>query len=361
MFPPGSIRRVHLEVTSACNARCPQCARNLDGGPALPGLPVTQLRLADVRAIFPADFLRRLRAVRLCGNYGDPALAADLLPICAHFKAANPALRVGLHTNGGVRPPGWWRELAGCVDFARFGIDGLADTNHLHRRGVDWAPLMENVRAFLGAGGRGEWDFLVFRHNEHQVEAARALAAELGFAQFTAKRTRRFLREGRRTDRQPVRSPRDGAVEFFLEEPRDPAWRNEAVHAAAAEWSSPEEYARYLGATPIACRAAAQREIYVSAQGEVFPCCWLAQVQGDAPGEDARQTIALLGATAGGRRSLDGRAQPAESIAAGPFFRAVAAGWTADPGEGATRLRTCAKQCGAHDFFAAQFAVRPEM
>ncbi len=354
MFPPSSIRRVHLEVTSACNARCPQCARNVDGGAVLPGLPVTQLRLADVQAIFPADFLQRLRAIRLCGNYGDPALAADLLPICAHFKAANPKLRVGLHTNGGVRPPAWWRELAGIVDFARFGIDGLADTNHLYRRGVEWERLMENARAFLGAGGRAEWDFLVFRHNEHQVETARALATELGFASFAAKRTRRFLLGGQRTDRQPVRSARDGTVEYFLEEPRDPAWQNDAVQAAATEWSSPEEYARYLAETPIACRAVAQGEIYVSAQGEVFPCCWLAQVQGDAPGEEARQTLALLTATPGGRQRLDGRARPAEAIAAGAFFHAVAEGWE----EGKPRLRTCAKQCGAHDFFAAQFAGR---
>ena len=242
------------------------------------------------------------------------------------------------------------------MDFARFGIDGLADTNHLYRRGVEWERLMENVRAFRSADGRAEWDFLVFRHNEHQVEAARTLAAELGFASFSAKRTRRFLRDGRRTDRQPVHSARNGAVEYFLEEPRDLAWQNDAVQAAATEWSSPEEYARYLEETPIACRAVAQGEIYVSAQGEVFPCCWLAQVQGDAPGTDARQTLDLLTATPGGRSALDGRAQPAESVAAGAFFSAVAVGWAAGSGNDAPRLRTCAKQCGAHDFFTAQFA-----
>ena len=45
---------------------------------------------------------------------------------------------------------------------------------------------MRNVRAFVEAGGgNAEWDFIVFRHNEHQVEQARMLAdGPLGFSMF---------------------------------------------------------------------------------------------------------------------------------------------------------------------------------
>jgi hypothetical protein len=52
---------------------------------------------------------------------------------------------------------------------------------------------MRNVDAFIAAGGNAEWDFLVFRHNEHQVDAARALALGMGFTLFNAKATSRFF------------------------------------------------------------------------------------------------------------------------------------------------------------------------
>ena len=55
---------------------------------------------------------------------------------------------------------------------------------------------MQSAQAFINAGGRAEWDFLVFRHNEHQVESARKLAKEMGFAKFYVRKTGRFKKSG---------------------------------------------------------------------------------------------------------------------------------------------------------------------
>ncbi len=353
MFRLADVRRVHLEVTSGCNARCPMCPRNLHGGAVNPALVVAQLRLGDIETIFPPEFLGQLTDVRFCGNYGDPIVAADLLPICAYLKAGNPRLRLTLHSNGGARDEAWWTDLARVTDCVRFGIDGLADTNHLYRRGVEWERVVRAVRAFITAGGRAKWDFLVFRHNEHQVGLARRLAAELGFARFTAKRTRRFLREGRAQERFEVRSTA-GGLEYFLEPPSEAALRNDAVATAAESWNTPGDYAGYLAETPICCKAAAQREIYVSADGLVFPCCFLAQIYPPSPSGESEQVAKLLSSIPEGRASIDARHHPLAEILAGPFFRAVADRWA--PG-GPERLRTCARQCGKLDFFGAQFAV----
>ena len=61
-----------------------------------------------------------------------------------------------------------------------FSIDGLEDTNHLYRQDVEWDKIMERAKKFIGAGGRAEWKFIIFRHNQHQVEEARSLSKELG-------------------------------------------------------------------------------------------------------------------------------------------------------------------------------------
>ncbi|MBS0658710.1 MAG: radical SAM protein [Verrucomicrobia bacterium] len=352
-FDLASIRRLHVELTSACNARCPMCPRNLDGGPVNPTLPVTQLRSREVEKMLPPDFRAQLRHVRFCGNYGDPIMAHDLPSVCALFRESNAEVKITVHTNGGLRDVAWWRRLAAVVDCVRFGLDGLGDTNHLYRRGVAWEHALRAAAAFIEAGGRAEWDFLVFRHNEHQVEQARALAAELGFARFQAKRTKRFLRDGKVESRYPVRNAR-GALEAYLEAPRSPEWRNEAVAEAGRSWEAePAGYEGYLATTPIACKALHEHELYLSADGRIFPCCYLAQIHDAAPGSDARQVRALLEAQPDGLDSLDLRRHALAEIVAGPVFQEIARRWAPTP----DRLRTCAKQCGQRDFFGAQFAA----
>jgi ubiquinone/menaquinone biosynthesis C-methylase UbiE len=49
------------------------------------------------------------------------------------------------------------------------------------------------MKAFIAAGGRARWDFLIFEHNQHQVEEAEALATKWGFEKFVAKKTGRFV------------------------------------------------------------------------------------------------------------------------------------------------------------------------
>ena len=107
-----------------------------------------------------------------CGNYGDPCASPHCLAIVRYLRATHPALVVGVHSNGGGQGAPFWRELGSLLTspcYCRFAIDGLRDTNHLYRQRVMWQPLMAHVQAFVGAGGEAQWDFLVFRHNEHQV------------------------------------------------------------------------------------------------------------------------------------------------------------------------------------------------
>lgn len=101
-----------------------------------------------------------------------------------------------MNTNAGAKKPEWWRELAktlGNWSYLKFSFDGLGDTNHLYRQGVNWDIAWENALAFIEAGGKAEWDYLIFEHNEHQVEEARALAEKVGFRKFIPKKTGRFF------------------------------------------------------------------------------------------------------------------------------------------------------------------------
>ena len=52
---------------------------------------------------------------------------------------------------------------------------------------------MESASYYISAGGKAVWDYIVFAHNEHQVEKAKKLAFKIGFKQFIIKKTGRFF------------------------------------------------------------------------------------------------------------------------------------------------------------------------
>jgi MoaA/NifB/PqqE/SkfB family radical SAM enzyme len=344
------VREVLLELTTRCNASCPQCPRNLSGGPVNPALPMAELSLDDVRAIFPDDFVKRLRKLYACGNYGDPMVASDTLAIFRHLREANASMELGMFTNGSGRTASFWQELAKVVSYVRFSIDGLEDTNHLYRRGTQWSRIMESASAFISAGGRAEWDFIVFRHNEHQVEEARALAEKLGFRRFFLKKTSRFFSAGRVAERKVIE--RDGEPAYVIEEPKDPRFRNPAV----VQLTQLGRHADYQAEAEITCKAVAHGRIYVSAEGMVFPCCWTGALYPPGKPAGTAQMWDLVRALPEGKLSLDARRSSVRAIVEGPFFqRLVPDGWPKrSVAEG--RLEPCVRACGHLDTHAAQYS-----
>jgi MoaA/NifB/PqqE/SkfB family radical SAM enzyme len=203
MFPIRDLKSVTLELTTNCNASCPQCSRNFYGGVKIPSLPFADLSLSDIKIIFPASLVQQLSSIRLTGNYGDPMVSKDSLAICKYFRELNPELNLTFHTNASGRSKSWWQELAKLVTECFFAIDGLEDTNCIYRRNTNWTQIMNIVTSFIGAGGIASWNFLIFEHNQDQISAAADLAKKLGFRNFYPKKTGRFLRSGKAISGKP--------------------------------------------------------------------------------------------------------------------------------------------------------------
>ncbi|SUD49505.1 Uncharacterised protein [Nocardia otitidiscaviarum] len=169
MYTVSDLRHLHLETSTRCNAECPMCARNLFGRTA-PGLTETSMDLARLRRCVPDDVLAHIHTVDICGAYGDPAIAPELLDICAHIHATSPTAAIRIYSNGGLRSPDWWARLATIPGVsAIFAIDGL-DTNAVYRRKVDTDKALRNAKAFIDAGGHAQWDYIAFAHNEHEID-----------------------------------------------------------------------------------------------------------------------------------------------------------------------------------------------
>jgi hypothetical protein len=322
---------------------------------------LTELRLEDIRAFLPVDFLAHVSAADICGAYGDPILARNLLEIIEYVRSANPKCRLTIFTNGGARSASWWRALAsslGNCGRVVFAIDGLEDTNAIYRRGVNFGRVVENAKAFIQAGGDAQWDFLVFRHNEHQLERARRLSEQIGFHQFTVKKTARFLKAahdyvpelGDQVDLQhfPIFDGR-GMVVGVLEPPSDPSLGNETVKLYTDVQCNRELLDVIFSQTAIRCRVQESRSVFVSASGHAFPCCWT-YVQATAPiiyefapGVDTQ--MYKLVEECGGFAQIDavvlGLAHAVESS----LFEAIKRSWL-QPSVAAGRQKVCARVCG---------------
>lgn len=189
------IQILQIEPTSYCNSLCPHCPRfNFEEPDVVKsdGTLHSNLTLAhmDVDAVIKnleLDKLSSLKKVNLSGDKGDPCMHPDLDQLIDAFAAApsNPVIIIG--TNGSIRSAKWWSNLAekhGKKIGVVFSIDGLEDTNHLYRVGLDYKTIIKNATAFINAGGYATWKMVVFKHNQHQVEEIKSLSEKLGFAEF---------------------------------------------------------------------------------------------------------------------------------------------------------------------------------
>jgi len=235
------IKILQLEPTDVCQAACPACSRETDIG--FDKTQKNHLTIDQISRYFDNQKIKNLDKMYMCGLYGDPAAGKHTLDIYQYFRQVNPKITLGMNTNGALQNTKWWQQIGRLFnhteDYVVFSIDGLSDTNHVYRVGVNWQKLMDNVKAFIQAGGRAHWDMLVWRHNEHQVEQCETLAKNLGFYWFRVKVSMRPLPTGFQS---PV------------------SWQRPAIRSAE-----------------IACRALRDRAAYIDARGRLFACCDLAQ------------------------------------------------------------------------------------
>lgn len=275
MIDYSHIRSVHLEISTRCNAACPLCPRNLSGYDSELGYPIHDMSLEEAQHIFPAAFLQQLTNILINGNFGDFVTARDGLAIVKYFAESNPEIKILISTNASAKP-NIWAEL-GCIPNVTVGfdIDGLEDTHGLYRRNTNWNLVIDNAKKFIAAGGTAVWRMINFSHNRHQIDECRQLSAELGFSRFD------LLDDGR--DSGPVY---DRAGNYAYKLGDDPNFKEVAYPLQIDEWNSwsapgsqpvnrLEQYKSIPIKQTVDCYSTKNKEIYVTATGEVYPCCWL--------------------------------------------------------------------------------------
>lgn len=303
--------KIHIEITDQCNARCPQCPRNMITSKTNtlvehPNLANSWITYEQYVKIFK-EHEKYINQVIFSGNFGDPVFNPDFAKILKHTlhnvihedyvvvdrrytPSGEGVLRAHVKTctNGGFRKPEWWSNLAKetlprTKDYDNvmcFAIDGLEDTHHLYRVNTRFDRVIENAKAWIQSGGKAEWQFIKFQHNQHQEAACREMAKELGFdsfqvvdssrdsvQEFNYKGEEYFLKLADKDDEFKKRQRLHYGKKNLNPDVKANVAENIEVWKLPAHPKDPDE--------EIDCVELNKNRIYIDCEGFVYPCCWI--------------------------------------------------------------------------------------
>jgi radical SAM protein with 4Fe4S-binding SPASM domain len=143
------------------------------------------MSLEEYKSIF--DKVKEYALVVSLYNHGEPLLNPDVFSIIEHSHRH----RVGTNISSNFN----WPHPIDVNDFIRSGLDYVTvsldgvtqEAYQQYRIRGDIAEVFENMKRLVAAKKAlksetpfVEWQFIVFKHNEHEMAAARKLASEVG-------------------------------------------------------------------------------------------------------------------------------------------------------------------------------------
>lgn len=290
----------HLELTTKCNSACPICPRYIIGTPVTTSnIQLWEVTIEQVKKWYSHELIQKIGSMNICGNFGDPIVCRDLYEIVEYFHINNTKIKIDIRTNGGAKPTIFWEKLgilsknSGKKIRVVFSVDGLEDTNDLYRRNVNWNILDRNIRTFTESGGFGIQEFLIFNHNEHQIEDVIqknkdwgleyiTFKQAYGFEDWDSEKTRPFAVYDRGGNLEYTLKPSTKYNNSSMEYDPDTSHIKEFINIYDDKVTSrplPIKYENHknIESNKISCQASIAHdgnlEVYVNANGDVRPCC----------------------------------------------------------------------------------------
>lgn len=229
MWKINTIEWIDVELTSYCNIACPGCLRQEKSKQVNHILNKDMIKFSDLKRWIKKEDMKNLKLLNFCGSVDEPTTHPEILDIVEHFLEFT---EINIASNGSTKTKEFWKKLGEYGVSVFFGIDGIDQTSlEKYRIGSNYKKIQENYKAFIKAGGKATWQFIMFEHNEHLLNEAKKISEEEGFVNF-----------------RTIYSHRKGSGEI--------------------KKKSNEEQ-------EIFCKYGNQKRIFINHTGAVIPCCYL--------------------------------------------------------------------------------------
>jgi radical SAM protein with 4Fe4S-binding SPASM domain len=169
-----------IDTGNICNLKCPLC-------------PTGTREKNMNRQLLKFDLFTKI-IDRLCPyvyeaalhNWGEPFLNSDIFEMITYCRQKN--IGTNLSTNLNIRNLDVEALIKSGLEYLVVSLDGTTqDVYSKYRTGGDIELVFENIRDIIElrsrAGGKLpfiEWQYVVMKHNCHQIDDARKIANELG-------------------------------------------------------------------------------------------------------------------------------------------------------------------------------------
>jgi MoaA/NifB/PqqE/SkfB family radical SAM enzyme len=175
-----------MEVTNLCNLKCPFC---LTGKGISGGREQRHLTFGEAKSILDevGDYVYLLQLY----TWGEPLLNKDLYDIVSYAKTKGVCVMLSTNATA-MNATNNAKLLDSNIDYVMVAVDGGSDATYAkYRVGGNYDKVLANIKDLLiqrkARSSRMfiEWQYIVFRHNEHEVEGTEKMAYEIGIDKFT--------------------------------------------------------------------------------------------------------------------------------------------------------------------------------
>ena len=297
---------IMLDVTTRCNAGCPQCHRTDPMGlNKASWLPDIHWTLEEFKQALPEKLCKHIYNYDFCGTWGDCLTNPDILPMVKYIKEnAHPEVSICINTNGSLRNEEFWWDLgvAGGKNLqVVFCVEGTNQEMHQNYRQFTFLKkIFDNMDTLALTKAVVRTQALVWKHNEKHLPEIEKMCMDHGSIRHHFVATDRWhegdnlkfsikgkpgILEATSPDWQKVfrqthqklyntqaRSELDNRPNYTRIDRR--RFTTQKIKIGVGEHKLMKKLEQKAKTCPINCEWGVRNKVVINPDGQVLPCCY---------------------------------------------------------------------------------------